>query len=121
MPIKRTMYIATGIDIVDVEDFKKRIERTPLLVKRLFTGYEIKSCKNDAEHLASRLAAKEAFSKAAGIRKIPWHGIEIKKEGSGKPYVSLSKELKKKLKTKSIELSLSNIRKIAIAIVIVHS
>lgn len=109
-----------GIDIVDVKDFAKKISRTKPLKERLFTDFEIASCKNSGiEHLASRLAAKEAFAKASGIRNLEWHDVEVKNLASGKPYFNFSGKAKKMMKKKKIELSISNIKEIAVAIAVI--
>ena len=109
-----------GVDIVDVEVFKKSIKRTKLLEHRLFTRYEIDYCKRrGVEHLASRFAAKEAFFKASKIRKLSWKDIEIRNLKSGKPIIRLSEKIKTKLSFRFIKISLSQTKKNAIAWVIV--
>lgn len=109
-----------GIDIVEVNDFRKSIERTKPLKHRLFTEYEINYCKNKGmEHLASRFAAKEAFLKACNIEKLDWKDIEIRNLKSGKPVIRLNGKIKAKLSFKSIKISLSQTRKNAAAFVMV--
>jgi len=110
-----------GIDLVDVSNFKKSIERTKPLKHRLFTKYEIDYCKNRGiEHLASRFAAKEAFFKACNLRKLSWKDIEIRNIKSGKPVIILSKKIKAKLSFKSVKVSLSQTGKNAMAFVIIN-
>jgi len=107
-----------GIDVVDVNNFRKSIERTKPLKHKLFTEYEINYCKNKGiEHLASRFAAKEAFFKACNIEKLDWKGIEIRNLKSGKPIIRLSRKIKTKLNLKSIKITLSQTRKNAAAFV----
>ena len=109
-----------GIDIVEVDDFRKSIERTKPLKHKLFTEYEINYCKNKGiEHLASRFAAKEAFFKACNMEKLDWKGIEIINLKSGKPAIRLSRKIKAKLSLKSIKITLSQTRKNAAAFVMV--
>src|SRR3989338_3064612 len=106
-----------GIDIVDVKDFQKRIKRTKNLASRLFTEHEIDYCKKRGiEHLASRFAAKEAFSKAANLKKLNWKDVEVRNEESGRPYISVSQGIKNQLRIKSIDLSISNIKTTAVAV-----
>ena len=94
-----------GVDIVDVKDFEKRINRTKSLANRLFTEHEIDYCKKrGVEHLASRFAAKEAFAKAANLNHLNWKDVEVRNSQTGKPYFNLSKEIKNKLRIKSIDL-----------------
>src|SRR3989344_2012716 len=114
------MQYSVGVDIVDVDDFKRRISRTRSLAERLFTKNEIEYCKKrGVEHLASRFAAKEALVKALNFKAIEWHDVEVKNSESGKPYFKIKKELKKKLGIKSIDLSISNTKRSAVAVVMV--
>ena len=115
------MKSSIGIDIVDVKNFEKRIKRTKNLANRLFTEHEINYCKKRGiEHLASRFAAKEAFAKAANLDNIDWKDVEVRNSESGRPYFNLSKKIKNKLRLKSIDLSISNIKNIAVAVVILN-
>jgi len=108
-----------GVDIVEVDNFKKSIERTKSLKRKLFTDYEINYCKNKGiEHLASRFAAKEAFFKACNIDKLDWKDIEVRNIKSGKPIIILSRKIKVKLKLDSVKVSLSQTKKNAIAFVV---
>ena len=107
-----------GIDLVDVDDFRKSIERTKTLKHRLFTRYEIDYCKNrGVEHLASRFAAKEAFFKACGITPMSWKDIEVGSLKNGEPVLKISDKLKEKIRFESIKISLSQTRRNAIAFV----
>ena len=112
------MKFSVGIDIVDVKDFAKRIERTKSLKNRLFTESELKNgSKKGMEHLASRLAAKEAFKKASGIKNLSWHDVETKNLSSGKPIIVLNKKLKSKF---NADISISHTKDTAIAVVILY-
>ena len=114
------MKYSVGVDIVDVDDFSKRISRTRSLAERLFTENEIEYCKKrGVEHLASRFAAKEALVKALNFKAIEWHDVEVKNSESGKPYFKIKKELKKKLGIKFVDLSISNTKRSAVAVVMV--
>ncbi|WP_312397515.1 holo-ACP synthase [Kocuria sp.] len=55
------MIVGTGVDIVDVERFKRQLERTPRLRERLFVAHERDLTLNS---LAARFAVKEAAAKA---------------------------------------------------------
>lgn len=113
------MKCSVGIDIVDVKDFCKRIKRTKNLANRLFTKYELDYCKKKGiEHLASRFAAKEAFAKACNLQNMPWHDVEVRNSPSGKPFLNF-KSLEK-FKIKSIDISISNIKQLAVAIAIIN-
>lgn len=59
-----------GIDLVDPERLRERLQRTPGLEQELFLPGELEYCRRQAEpaqHLAARFAAKEAVVKALGI------------------------------------------------------
>lgn len=114
------MKSSIGIDIVDVKDFEKRIKRAKNLAQRLFTKHELEYCKNRGiEHLASRFAAKEAFAKASKLKELSWKDIEVRNEKSGRPYLDIKKEIMKKIKIKFADLSISNIKDIAVAVVVI--
>lgn len=114
------MQYSIGVDIVDVGDFKKRISRTKSLIGRLFTRNEIEYCKKrGVEHLASRFAAKEALVKALNFKAIEWHDVEVRNSESGKPYFEIAKGVGEKLGIKTIELSISNTKRSAVAVVMV--
>lgn len=110
-----------GIDIVGVKDFGKRIKRTKNLANRIFTKYEIDFCKKRGiEHLASRFAAKEAFAKACNLQNISWYDIEVRNLPSGKPFLNIKSKIKNKLRIKSTDVSISNIRQLAVAVVVIN-
>jgi holo-[acyl-carrier protein] synthase len=59
-----------GIDLVDPERLRERIQRNPGLEQELFLPGELEYCRRQqepAQHLAARFAAKEAVVKALGI------------------------------------------------------
>ncbi len=61
--------VGVGVDVVDVARFVRVIERTPLLIGRVFTVAEWDDCRSQpfpASHAAQRFAAKEAALKALG-------------------------------------------------------
>ncbi|WP_268544171.1 holo-ACP synthase [Candidatus Nitrosotenuis cloacae] len=64
--------LGIGIDIVDIEQFKKIPYRTrPNFYKKLFSPSEIKYClkyKNAAEHFAGKFAIKEAVKKSISLQ-----------------------------------------------------
>lgn len=80
-----------GIDLVDVSRFKvfENDKNHPFL-KKSFSEYELTYCfsyKDPAPHLSGIFAAKEAVSKALGVKKFPFIGVEIKHATDGKPEV----------------------------------
>jgi len=84
-----------GIDLVDVDRFRRMLGRRPGLIKRLFTSSEREYCmeRNDpTERFAVRFAAKEATLKSmgVGIGAVEWHDIEVGRSPEGRPSLELS-------------------------------
>ena len=106
------MNIVTGIDIVDIERFRKILEADgESFLRRVFTDSE-RSIANPA-HLAGIFAAKEAVKKAFDITDEIWKEIEVKKLSSGKPKIVLHIDLK--LEIISMDVSISHEAGIAVA------
>lgn len=79
-----------GIDSVEVARFRRVLERTPGVARRLFTDAERaygERAKDPAPRLAARFAAKEATMKALGVGlgAFGFHDVEVVREESGKP------------------------------------
>jgi holo-[acyl-carrier protein] synthase len=82
------MIIGIGVDTVQLSRFEAKLTETPRLKERLFLDSE--TVDASSQTLAGRFAAKEAVIKAlSGDAGIEWHGIEVGKESSGKPVISL--------------------------------
>jgi len=120
-----------GIDIIEVARIEKQISgESNSFVKRVFTTKEIDYCekkiRNKAQNYAARFAAKEAFFKAIGTGwrdGLSWQEIEIENDELGKPGLVLSgksKKLVKDHKISKIHVSLSHIKEIAVAVVILE-
>ena len=117
-----------GTDIVSIKRIKSSIKNKNF-IKRIYTYQEVLKCKkavNKHNCYAKRFAAKEAFSKALGTgisNGINFNEITVLNNKSGKPYINLKGETKKKiykiLKRKKIKisLSLSDEREYAVAFV----
>ena len=118
-----------GTDIVKNSRIKKLIKNKKF-INRIFTSSEIKDSKKINQKVlffSKRFAAKEAFVKSLGTgfaHNINFKDINISKKKSGKPYLTLSNNLKiilkRKLKLKKIKifLSLSDEREYSVAYVI---
>ncbi len=78
-----------GIDIVDVRRFEPFAQDKDCgFLHKTFTPDELNYCflyKDTALHLAGIFAAKEAVSKALGVKKFPFIEIEIRHGHDGKP------------------------------------
>ena len=127
------MFIRTGIDIIDIRRIEKTIKKYNFRFKnKCFHSSEITKSEprfNSVESYAKRYAAKEACAKALGTglaQGIFWKDIEIQNDKFGKPKIKLHnnalKFLKKISKSSdcSIEVSLSDEKKYAIANVIIY-
>ena len=123
------MIKGTGIDIIDIKRIKTAIEDDTKFIEKIFTKREIDYCraKHKKEiHYAARFASKEAFFKALGTGwryGMKWHEISIKNNSLGKPEIEISGKVEdffKKHKLKTIHLSISHTRELAIAQVIIE-
>ncbi len=107
-----------GIDIVEIERFKKAMDRHPRIIDRLFTKTEKDYCMNRKKphlHFAVRFAAKEAVLKSikTGRNGVGWKDVEIQRQDSGVPEI--------KLHNKAIEIKESeNIKKIIVSLSFSH-
>ena len=118
-----------GTDIVKNSRIKKLVKNKKF-INRIFTSSEIKGSKKIKQKVlffSKRFAAKEAFAKSLGTgftHNINFKDINVSKKKSGKPYLTLSNNLKiilkRKLKLKKIKifLSLSDEREYSVAYVI---
>ena len=134
------MLINQGIDILEVERVRKILYRFgEKFIKKVFSENEIKSLdlltnlksKRKIERFSSRFAAKEAASKALGTgfrQGVRFKDIEILNLDFGKPTISFKGMAKKvfesnKIKKRElkVDVSMSNEKKYAIAIVTISS
>ena len=126
------MIIGTGIDIIDVERVAARVGRESGFREMVFSKKEMAYCDSKFtrfEHYAARFAAKEAFLKAVGrgwdSGRLYLH--EIRKslnEPNGKPELRISGNTEKELAglgIRKIHVSLSHLKSMATAIVILES
>jgi holo-[acyl-carrier protein] synthase len=127
------MIISNGIDIIDIRRIKKTIDKYNFrFKKKCFHPGEINKSEarlKSVDSYAKRYAAKEACAKALGTglaRGVFWKDIEVHNDKFGKPKIKLHnnalKFLKKMTKSEdcSIEVSLSDEKKYAIASVIIY-
>ncbi len=77
------MIISIGIDIVEIEEIKKSIEKSKRFVRRVFTENEKEYCEHKIDkypHYAARYAVKEAVMKALGTgwdKGVQWKQVEV--------------------------------------------
>lgn len=92
---ERVEVIGVGIDAVDVDRFRKVLERRPRLVERLFTDREradMAPRSDPVPGFAARFAAKEATMKALGIGvgSVRFSEIGVVRAPSGAPSLETS-------------------------------
>jgi holo-[acyl-carrier protein] synthase len=123
------MIIGVGIDIVDIHEIEESL-REEGFQRRVFTVAELDSVqryRNQAEHLAGKFAAKEAFMKAIGAglgQSVTFTEIELLNNQAGKPCITIGGEAKKRFDNcdaKEIHLSISHASGVAVAVVILES
>src|SRR5882757_4648995 len=117
-----------GVDIAEVGRIQGAIERHgEVFLRRIYTAREREYCeqfKNKYERYAGRFAAKEAAMKALGTgwrRGIRWVDLEVVREQSGRPSISLAGEAAKiagQLGVKRISISITHTEAQALAQVI---
>ncbi|MCK9204793.1 MAG: holo-ACP synthase [Bacteroidales bacterium] len=124
------MIAGTGIDIIEVDRIQKVMERDIGFREKIFTPGEIAYCeskKNKYQHYAARFSAKEAFMKAIGTGwrfGIRFAEIDIVHDDLGRPYIRIygkANDLLADLQITKIHVSLSHLKELATAIVIIES
>lgn len=89
------MILGIGNDLVDLDRFRRVLERRSGLIEKLFTAAERDYAlrrSDPTERFAVRFAAKEAVLKAmgVGIGAADWHEIEVRRDEDGRPSLSLT-------------------------------
>lgn len=115
-----------GLDAVDVDRFRRVLERRPRLLERVFTEAERADLAGRADPvpgLAARFAAKEAAMKAlgAGLGTVGLAELEVRREPSGAPRLVLSGRAARRaarLGVASLEVSLTHTDRLAAAVVL---
>lgn len=119
--------VGVGVDLVEVARVRRMLrEKGAHVFDRLLTVGEAAYCRSrpdPAEHVAVRLAAKEAVYKAlqgtGAARGIGWRDIEVTRAPDGRPDVTLSgsaAERARELTVRRVLLSLSHTHEAAIAV-----
>ena len=90
------MIVGTGIDIVEIERFRKILAETDKrFITRVFTPEEQRFClarRDPAPHFAARFAAKEAVFKALGTgwaKGVTWLDVEVLRREHDAPVILL--------------------------------
>ena len=89
------MIVGIGIDLVDIERFRRSLERTPSMRERLFTDVELAYVAPKADpvpSLAARFAAREAVMKALGLGlgAFGFHEVWVERAETGAPSLAVT-------------------------------
>ena len=123
------MVIGIGTDLTEVERVAQKINKEAGFREMVFSKTEIAYCEskiNQYEHFAARFAAKEAFFKALGTGWLVgthFNEVEIINDAYGKPCLVLLGETKETLsawRINTILVSLSHLKAIASAVVVIE-
>lgn len=123
------MIAGLGMDMIEVERITIKIAKESGFRELVFSPKEIEYCEakaNKYEHYAARFAAKEAFFKALGtgwFNGTAFNEIEISNDDKGKPLLTLLGEtaiLVAGMNIKNINVSLTHLKTIASAVVIIE-
>ena len=114
-----------GVDAVDIERFRRSLERTPTMRTRLFVPEELEyvSPKLDpVPSLAARFAAREATMKALGLGlgAFGFHEVWVRRAPSGVPSLVVTgraAEIAAEMSVSGWHLSLSHTDLVAVAVV----
>ena len=123
------MIYGIGTDIIEVSRIEKVMQRDLGFRDKIFTPGEIAYCetkRHKYENYAARFSAKEAFLKAIGTGwrfGITFGDIDVYHDDLGKPHIrttGVAKDLTDSLSISKIHVSLSHLKEIATAIVILE-
>ncbi len=124
------MIFGIGTDIIEVKRMEKHLENNSALMKKLYTKDEQVYCNKGNitryQCFAARFAAKEAFFKALGTGYrygMAFHEIEVLNDELGKPYIKTHGKVKEYLSEQnvsSIHLSISHVKEMANAFVVIE-
>ena len=115
-----------GVDAVDIERFRRSLERTPSMHRRLFTDSELAYVAPKADpvpSLAARFASREAVMKAMGLGlgSFGFHEVWVDRHESGEPQLNVTGRAAELASERGIvtwHLSITHTDQVAIAYVV---
>lgn len=118
--------IGIGVDVVEIERFRRSLERTPSMRERLFTSVELAYVAPQSDpvpSLAARFAAREAVMKALGqgLGAFGFHEVWVERADSGAPSLAVTGralELADRAGVRRWHLSLTHSDLVAVAYVV---
>jgi len=123
------MLAGLGTDLIEINRIAEKINKESGFREKVFSKKEIVYCESKTykfQHYAVRFAAKESFFKALGtgwITGTHFNEVEVTNDKSGKPALVLLDETKKTLSPlgiRKILVSMSHLKEIASAVVIIE-
>jgi holo-[acyl-carrier protein] synthase len=123
---KQDEMIGIGVDVVEIERFRRSLARTPSMRDRLFTAVELAyvAPKSDpVPSLAARFAAREAVMKSLGLGlgAFGFHDVWVERAESGAPslaFAGKALELAREAGVQRWHLSLTHSDLVAVAYVV---
>ncbi len=120
------MIVGIGVDAVEIDRFRRSLERTPSLKSRLFTSEELDYVEphdDPTASLAARFAAREAVMKAMGVGlgAFEFHDVWVQRADSGSPTLAVTgraQQIANELGVTDWHLSITHTASTAIAYVI---
>jgi holo-[acyl-carrier protein] synthase len=118
--------IGLGLDVVELDRFRRTLARTPSFAHRVFTADEVAYAdgrRDPTERYAVRFAAKEAVLKAMsiGLWSCPLTDIEVVRAESGAPSLALhgrARELADEREVAQWHLTLCHTDRLAVALAV---
>jgi holo-[acyl-carrier protein] synthase len=120
------MIVGIGVDAVEIDRFRRSLERTPSMKTRLFTQEELEYVEphdDPSASLAARFAAREAVMKAMGVGlgAFEFHDVWVQRADSGRPTLAVTgraEQIANELGVTDWHLSITHTDNTAIAYVI---
>ena len=118
--------IGIGVDVVEIERFRRSLERTPTMRERLFTPIELEYVAPKVDpvpSLAARFAAREAVMKSLGLGlgAFGFHDVWVERADSGAPslvFAGKALDLARQAGVQRWHLSLTHSDLVAVAYVV---
>ncbi|HVE18218.1 MAG TPA: holo-ACP synthase [Ilumatobacteraceae bacterium] len=115
-----------GVDAVDIERFRRSLERTPSMRERVFTEHELAYVApkiDPVPSLAARFASREAVMKAMGLGlgAFGFHDVWVDHREGGEPHLNVTGRAAELAHERGIEtwhLSITHTDQVAIAYVV---
>jgi phosphopantetheine--protein transferase-like protein len=112
------MNIKVGCDIVDINRISQWQIKKPELISRVLWDKEIE--RDDPEHIAGLIAAKEAALKALSLSTDHWKDILIQKNQEGKPCLIVNHTISERIMSSNISISHDGNIALAVAVMLIE-